>query len=135
MGKMNRRNRRGQSIAEYAILFAVVIAAYAAMQVYAKRGLQARVRQGTDALSSMGDMTITSAGDSTVKSTVAAFPNQYEPYYLETVGETYQEKVEQQHMGGGKVIAETVSDVTARAAGATQKQTGATTRATKDKLW
>ncbi|MBI2495993.1 MAG: hypothetical protein HYW10_05460, partial [Candidatus Omnitrophica bacterium] len=53
MKKTSRWDQRGQNIAEYAILFAVVIAAFAAMQVYAKRGLQARIKSGTDALTSI----------------------------------------------------------------------------------
>ena len=132
MKRMIRGNRRGQSIAEYAILFAVVIAAYAAMQTYTKRGLQARVRSGTDAVTSItGAITSKNTGQAATLNTLG----QYEPYYLETFGETYQENVEQQHMGSGKVIAEKVSDVTARAAGSYQKQKEAASRAAADALW
>lgn len=133
MKLMRRWNQRGQNIAEYAILFAVVIAAYAAMQTYAKRSMQARVRSGADAMTGITG-SIASKGDSSM---TATFNNlgQYEPYYLETFGETYQENVEQQHMGSGKVIAEKVSDVTARAAGSYQKQKQAKGRAGADALW
>ena len=134
---MRRLNRRGQSVAEYAILFAVVIAAFAAMQTYAARGLKARVRSGTDALTGIS-ATITSANAGTggdLLSATFASRSQYEPYYLETFGKTYQENVEQEHMGSGKIVKEKVSDVTARAAGAFQRQRGATNRSTADDLW
>ena len=44
----------GQSIAEYAILIAVVTAAVTAMQVYAKRGIQAAVKVAADEMSPFG---------------------------------------------------------------------------------
>lgn len=37
-------NRKGQSVAEYATLFAIIIGAVVAMQLYVKRALQARQR-------------------------------------------------------------------------------------------
>lgn len=40
--------RRAQSIMEYALLLAVVISAFLAMQVYLKRGLQGRLRDSSD---------------------------------------------------------------------------------------
>lgn len=45
---MFRRNRSGQSTAEYAIVIGLVIAAALAMQVYVKRGLQGKVKDATD---------------------------------------------------------------------------------------
>ena len=127
---MSLLNRRGQSIAEYAILFAVVIGAYVAMQVYARRGLQARVKSATDALTGVN-------GTFTAGTITASFDakSQYEPYYLETSGQTYQESVEQDHLGSGKVIKEKISDTTARAANSYQKQKGAVGRGTADALW
>ena len=126
-------NRRGQSIAEYAVLFAVVIAAAVAMQTYSKRGIQARVKSGTDALTSI-TKEITSTNEPALKANFAK-QSQYEPYYLETFGQTYQEKVEQEHMGAGKIVRETVSDTTARAAGSSQKQKGEDSRKAADDLW
>ena len=130
---IKERNRRGQSIAEYAILFAVVIGAYVAMQVYTKRGMQARVKSGTDALTSI-TTTIDSTNGEGLTATFAK-QSQYEPYYMESVNETYQESVEQEHMGAGKVVREKVSDVTARAAGGFQKQKGSTGRKAADDIW
>ena len=129
---MSLLNRRGQSVAEYAILFAVVIGAYVAMQVYARRGLQARVRNATDALTSINGTFTGGNGGPTAN---FASTGQYEPYYLETSGQTYQESVEQDHLGNGKVIKEKISDTTARAANSYQKQKGTVGRATADALW
>ena len=42
------RNRRGQSILEYAILMVIVIAALLSLQTYIKRGIQGRLKQATD---------------------------------------------------------------------------------------
>lgn len=44
-------SRKGQSIAEYAILIGLVIAAATAMQTYVKRGIQGRTAEAVDALS------------------------------------------------------------------------------------
>jgi hypothetical protein len=127
---MSAINRRGQSVAEYAILLGLVIAAFVTMQVYARRGLQARVKSGTDALTGLSQ-TITADGlSATFKS-----QSQYEPYYAESQYETYQESVEQEHMGSGKIVREKVSDVTARKAGGYQKQRGTGDRATRDAMW
>lgn len=130
---MGRLNRQGQSIAEYAVLFAVVIAAVVAMQTYSKRGIQARIKSGTDALTTV-KTTISSAGDNTLTANFVSL-SQYEPYYLETFGETYQEKVEREQMGVGKVVKEIVSDVSARAAGSSQKQKSAVNRTHADNQW
>ena len=68
-----RRRRAGQTTAEYAIVFLVVIGALTAMQVYVKRGLNARLKDGTDSTVArvLGDMGRPNSG--------AAL--QYEPYY------------------------------------------------------
>ena len=127
-------NRRGQNLAEYAILFGLVIGAFLTIQVYAKRGIQARIKSGTDALTSV-NATIQSTNDSSLTQPNFQSQSQYEPYYAESTGKTYQENVKQQHMGGGGITEEIVSDVSARASGAEQKQKGATGRATADNLW
>lgn len=131
---MGMINRRGQSVAEYAVLLGLVIGAFVTMQVYARRGLQARVKSGTDALT--GPTTTITAGSSgsAVTATFAA-QSQYEPYYAESSSDVYQESVEREHMGAGKVIKEKVSDLTVRRAGAYSKQKGTGGRATADALW
>lgn len=68
-------NRRGQNIAEYAILISLVIAAAVAMQTYVKRGLQARVKKAVDHVGQAGS----------VGGTALSFDgNQYEPEYLKS---------------------------------------------------
>ena len=47
--------RRGQSILEYLLIFAVVSAAILGMQVYAKRGIQAVMKTAADQMSPMMD--------------------------------------------------------------------------------
>ena len=43
--------KKGQSILEYAILFALVVAALAIMSFYIKRAYQGRLKQGSDEIS------------------------------------------------------------------------------------
>jgi len=63
--------RKGQNIAEYSILIALVIAAAVAMQVYVKRGIQGRVADAVDYKPSLNIM----------GNTMSMTTNQYEPYY------------------------------------------------------
>lgn len=131
---MKRLNTRGVVFLEYALLFALVLGAFVAIQTYAKRGLQARVKSGTDAMTGLTATITGSEGSADFKAL-----SQYEPYYQEQFYETYQENVEQQHMGAGRVKLEKVSDVTARAADGSQKQRTAKgvddRQATADALW
>ena len=69
MGLVKLSNRRGQSVAEYATLFAIIIGAAVAMQLYVKRGLQAK--QKDSMVYMMRDALGMGAGDDF----------QYEPYY------------------------------------------------------
>ncbi len=66
--KLNR-NKKGQNLAEYALLISLVVAAVIAMQTYAQRTLQARIRDASQYLVSQTN----GMGNSTT---------QYEPYYL-----------------------------------------------------
>jgi len=131
---MKRGNRRGQNTVEYAVLFALVAAAFLTMQTYAKRGLQARVRSGTDALTGIS-ATITGTGTGSGSATFTNTVTQYEPYYQESFGRTYSESVEQEHMGGGEIKKEKVADITVREKGAYQAQKGSVGRSTADGLW
>lgn len=47
--------RKGQSIAEYAILIGIVSAAITAMNIYVKRGVQAGIRQSVDQMAVQED--------------------------------------------------------------------------------
>ena len=128
------RRTRGQTVAEYAVLLSLVVAAAVAMQIYVRRGLQARMKKGTDAFTGV---TATMAGyDAAGTSATFASQDQYEPYYQEQFNERYQENIEQEHMGGGKVIKEKVSDVSATKAGGFEEQVaGDKTRQIRDAQW
>ncbi len=102
-------NTRGQSTAEYAIVFAVVLAAIIGMQLFVKRGMNARLKDASD--SSM-DAVWTKLGKS---GSPAATDLQYEPYYASsdyTVGQdaTHRDVVEP----GGVVKKADVSETTTR---------------------
>lgn len=126
------KKSKGQSTAEYAIIIAVVIGAATAMQTYVKRGLQARQKAGTDAFTGV---TATFNEESVPGGAKFAAIGQYEPYYLETSSDAYQENVEQDHMGGGKVVKEKVSDIQAIAAGSISKQAAGTEQVKRDAKW
>jgi hypothetical protein len=64
--------RKGQNIAEYSILIALVIAAAVAMQVYVKRGIQGRVADAVDYAPTLSIMNVAVNVGAT---------KQYEPYY------------------------------------------------------
>lgn len=59
------RTRKGQSMAEYAVLFAIVIGAAVAMQQYVKGRLQATVRAKADGYMTAAGMTATASYDPT----------------------------------------------------------------------
>ena len=94
------RNRRGQSMAEYAIVLTVVIGAIVAMQLYVKRGLQAKVKDVTD---------VVGAGLTGSKT------NQYEPYYASSdFNVTSSQKSNEQYNPGGTVFRDTQKEETTR---------------------
>ena len=130
---IRKLNRRGMHMTEWAILFGLVATAFLTIQVYARRALQARVMNAADAFTSI-NANIASNGDPTL---TARFINQKqaEPYYQEAFYNTYQESVEQEHLGGGQVKIEKVADVSARGAGGYQKQKTATNRTTVENQW
>ena len=76
------KNKKAQNTMEYAILFAVVVGALTAMQLYVRRSLQQKIRGGTDNIPNAvlsqetafsGIVVDQLLGDPTV--------TQYEPYY------------------------------------------------------
>ncbi|MCX5709645.1 MAG: hypothetical protein NT088_02815 [Candidatus Omnitrophica bacterium] len=89
---MNRS--RAQTTAEYAILFAIVVGAFIAMQVYIKRGLQGRIKDVVDARGS---------GGSVGGNTLTFNTSQYEPYYVQSNAQTQQSSNESEgeSLGGG----------------------------------
>lgn len=68
------KNRKAQNTMEYAIIIALVIGVFSAMQIYLKRGMQARIKAGTDTIPGI---VATEAGKADLFGTAA----QYEPYY------------------------------------------------------
>lgn len=71
--------RKGQNIAEYSILIALVIAAAVAMQVYVKRGIQGKVADAVDYAPTIAIDGV----DANIGVT-----KQYEPYYQQEASDT-----------------------------------------------
>lgn len=86
----------GQSIGEYAVCLAVVLAALLSMQVYVKRGLQGRYK------------------DVVGYATKQAYPlTQYEPYYVQDEYTVSQDrKVNENIPGGGNITRNPIEDKT-----------------------
>jgi|GEM_PF-581551 len=79
MMRFFKKKNRGQNVAEYAILIALVVGAIIAMQKFAQRGLQGRVR---DATKFMVDNTNFSSSMPNATETYGT--GQYVPYYEDT---------------------------------------------------
>lgn len=77
------RSKKAQNTAEYAILIALVIGVFSAMQLYVRRGLQARLKGGTDTLpySVLGQAAATDGVGNDILGDRAV--TQYEPYYIQ----------------------------------------------------
>ena len=75
---MQQKRTRGQSVAEYAIVFSVVAAAIVGMQIFLKRGLQAREKDMTDYMTSITGPALAEGG---AKGAALLATKQYEPYY------------------------------------------------------
>lgn len=71
------KNRKAQNTVEYAIMIALVIGAFSAMQIYVKRGLQAKLKAGADKIPGIIQ---TQAGGNAVG--MLGAKTQYEPYYI-----------------------------------------------------
>ena len=71
------RSKKAQNTLEYALLFAIVIGAVSAMQLYLRRGLNARIRGGSDILPTT---VLGQAGGDAIG--VLGNHTQYEPYYI-----------------------------------------------------
>lgn len=83
---MKISNRKGQNMAEYSILIALVIAAAIGMKLYVQRGIQARVHDESDqigqavATGSAKDWSTIFSG--TMKDPATQLETQYEPDYF-----------------------------------------------------
>lgn len=91
---LRRLGKRAQTTAEYAILIALVVGAVVAMQVYVKRGIQGRIRDVVDHTGAGGEV----GGES-----LSFSSGQYEPYYVQSTGDTKQSSTNTENLltGGG----------------------------------
>ena len=104
-----KRSRKGQSMAEYAIVLTVVVTAIVAMQIYVKRGLQGKVKDVTDNVGF-------GLADAGYKTTT----NQYEPYYAATDYQVGQDQnVKEAYQTGGTVSRTSLSEKSTRTGGST----------------
>jgi len=73
------RGKRAQSTMEYALLIAVVIGVFSAMQIYMRRSMQAKIKSGSD-----NAATVALQGTEAEAKTATLFgtEKQYEPYYI-----------------------------------------------------
>jgi hypothetical protein len=111
-------NRKGQNIAEYSILIALVIAAAVAMQVYVKRGIQGKM---ADAVSHAPTFTIQGGG---TPITVNFKTKQYEPYYVDSIGNVSSKRDATQNItGNGEVNTAIGQELTVRELNAYDKTT------------
>jgi len=80
------KSRKAQNTMEYALLIAVVIGVFSAMQLYTRRSLQAKLKSGMDTIHTQA-----LAGSDVAGQSGALFgtANQYEPYYLTKGSSTY----------------------------------------------
>ena len=108
-------NRKGQNIAEYSILIALVIAAAVAMQVYVKRGVQGRIADAVDHAPDTGEV----AGSAIQFST-----KQYEPYYTQNLGNVNSTRDYTDNLGArGQTDRSGINERTGKAAGSYEKST------------
>lgn len=73
------KNRKAQNTMEYALLIAIVVGVFSAMQLYVRRGMQARIRNGADNIPAM--VLSQEAEQDKIKG-LFGDAEQYEPYYV-----------------------------------------------------
>lgn len=110
-------NRKGQNIAEYSILIALVIAAAVGMQIYVKRGIQGRVADAVDFAPS-----VTLSNDI---GTLNFTSKQYEPYYSESSALVNSDRSYSESINAyGSTTRNAITETTTRGSGAYDKTTG-----------
>jgi len=72
------RNKKAQNTAEYAILIALIIGVFSAMQIYIRRGMSSRLKAGTDNIPQM----VIGQTEGGVSGALFGNATQYEPYYI-----------------------------------------------------
>ena len=110
-------NRKGQNIAEYSILIALVIAAAVAMQVYVKRGLQGKVADAVDHAPNLAIRQDDLSVDVNFKTP------QYEPYYLRSTGEVESSRNASENMTANALVNRVSNEATTRLTGAIDETT------------
>jgi hypothetical protein len=74
-------SRKGQSTAEYAILFAIVIAVISGMQLYFRRGLNEKIKVASDRTTNLVLNEQADIDQKTGLADIYGTDTQYEPYY------------------------------------------------------
>jgi hypothetical protein len=98
------RKKMGQSMAEYAVVLTVVIAAIVAMQLYMKRSLQGKIRDVSD-----------NVGFGLLNAGYTKVTNQYEPYYESSAYTVNQDQaIQEQYQATGTVARNSINEKTAR---------------------
>ncbi len=92
------RGKRGQNLAEYAILIGLVVAAAIAMQTYVRRGLQARVKGAMDIFMNQSQ-------------NATGCITQFEPSYMDTRFTTEQNETTQEAIEPGSYTRDVWSTV------------------------
>lgn len=110
------RKQKGQNIAEYSILIALIIAAAVAMQVYVKRGMQGRIADAVDYNPGVTEGT----------TTYNWATKQYEPYYLDSNAVVSSDRTYQETLGNrGETDRAGLNETTNRALGSYERTKGA----------
>lgn len=111
--------KKGQNIAEYVILVALIIAAAAAMQVYIRRGLQGRM---ADAVDFAPEAALIDSGNGTLMLNFTT--KQYEPYYQKSEANVTSDMGYQDMIAARSNINRTgINQTTIRAAQSYEEQT------------
>jgi len=118
-------NRRGQNVAEYAILIAVVIGAAMAMQTYVKRSLQGRIKDVSDTRKELKpDMKGNTGGGLETLTTFSSGPTQYEPYYQNSTADVQSTRDYKEDISAGYgVDRSNIKEETRKGAGSQEEQT------------
>ena len=112
-------NKRGQNIAEYVILVAIIIGAAAAMQIYLKRGISGRIADATDHAPQIADV----AG-----APLSFNTKQYEPYYADSSSDvTSTSTVSEDLANRGGITRSQVDSTTNRGVGSYDQSLGPNT--------
>ena len=103
------RNRSGQSVVEYAVMIAVVIAALLIIQIYMRRGVQGKLRESTDQVGEQftphsATYSLTRTYDSTRADTTTAAGAITNNYTQDKRGRKGNEEPAQKDLGGSKLF-------------------------------